>query len=288
MILVGDLMQETAGSDLDNKTQAFVANWYRHIPESSLPTYPGVLLMLGITGLPVAGYMTGMILPVLAMILIVYFFYLRKLPKATGMPPSANKWLDLGNLFKHLWSLFLIIGLILIFNLSVLTATLITIALAFIVYRFKVSDIWSLMQEAVEVKMLVNTFIVLVFRTFMEETGAMLALPTFFAQFPIPLYISFALLFFVGGVISGSQGIISLAAPMAFLAIPNGGVPLMVLLMTMSHIASLVSPTHVCVTIVADYYKIGIGGIVQRALPVMGVFFAFMLAYYPLMMWLMP
>ena len=90
------------------------------------------------------------------------------------------------------------------------------------------------------------------------------------------------------GVTPLRSGIISLAAPMAFLAIPNGGVPLMVLLMTMSHIASLVSPTHVCVTIVADYYKIGIGGIVQRALPVMGVFFAFMLAYYPLMMWLMP
>lgn len=88
MILCGDIVKESCDGYLDRKEQGFVASWFRHIPESTLPTYSGVLLMSNLSGVDIASFMVGMIFPVITMFILGYFFYLRKLPKKTGTPPS--------------------------------------------------------------------------------------------------------------------------------------------------------------------------------------------------------
>ena len=45
MILCADIVKDSTDGYLDPKEQAFVTSWFRHIPESTLPTYTGVLLM---------------------------------------------------------------------------------------------------------------------------------------------------------------------------------------------------------------------------------------------------
>lgn len=54
---------------------------------------------------------------------------------------------------------------------------------------------------------------------------------SFSAGLPVPLPLVFALIFFFGTIISGSNAIISLCLPMAMAAVPDGGVALLVLLM---------------------------------------------------------
>ena len=42
MILCGDIVKDATDGYLKPKDQAFVASWFRHIPESTLPTYAAV------------------------------------------------------------------------------------------------------------------------------------------------------------------------------------------------------------------------------------------------------
>ncbi len=280
MILCGDIVKETTDGYLDRKEQGFVASWFRHIPESTLPTYTGVLLMSNLSGVDIAPFMVGMIFPVCVMFALGYFLYLRKLPKDTGTPPSQNKWGDFIGLIQHLWSLVLIILLILGFHMSVVRSVAMVIIAALFVYRFQWVELKPMFRKAIEMRMLGNTFLILVFKEFIDHTGVINTLPDFFGQFPIPIFVVFSLLFFFGGIVSGTSGIIALGTTMAFSAIPGAGMPLMVLLMSMCHAASQISPTHVCLAVVTEYFGITMGDLVRKTLPVALVFMVIMIGYY--------
>ena len=69
--------------------------------------------------------------------------------------------------------------------------------------------------SAFEKKLILNTFLVLVLKEFIQFTGVLLILPQVISQLPIPPFLTFAILFFLGGIISGAQGIIALGTPLA-------------------------------------------------------------------------
>lgn len=283
MILCGDIVKEATDGYLNPKEQAFVTSWYRHIPESTLPTYAGVLLMANLSGVPLPYFMLGMIVPILVLILLGYWPCLHKLPRDPGTPESMHRGLDAIHLFQHLWSLFLILALILIGKLPVVTAVILTILAAAAVYRFRIQELVPMFRSAFERKLLLNTFLVLVLKEFIAYTGTLQILPDMLSSLPIPTYLVFVILFFAGGIISGTNGIIALGTPIAFAALP-GGMPLMVLLMCICHGASLISPTHVCLIVAADYFHITMGDLIRKTLPVSLLFCIFMIGYYHILL----
>lgn len=280
MILCGDIVKSSTDGYLDRKEQAFVTSWFRHIPESTLPTYSGVLLMANLTGVPISTYMLGMIVPVICLILVAYIPYIRRLPRDTGAAPSKNRKADALHLLQHLWTLLVILLLILMFRISVINSIGIVILLAVVVYRFRWSELRPMFASAFETRMLVNSFLVLVLKAFVSHTGIIGILPGVLAGLPIPTYLIFALLFFFGCIITGSNGIIALGAAMAFAAIPDAGMPLMVLLMCMTHTAMQISPTHICLVVASEYYDVTMGDMVRKTVPVIAVFCLLMLGYY--------
>ena len=283
MILCADIVKDATDGYLDAKEQAFVTSWMRHIPESILPTYSGVLLMCSLSGVALPRFMLGMIVPTLVLALLGYFPYIHCLPKDPGTPPSNNRRRDARNLLAHLWPLLLIIALILIFNISVVPATLSAMAALALVCRFKPRELLPIVKNTFEVKLLLNTFLVLVLKEFIAYTGALELLPGALSALPVPGYLVFALMFFLGGIISGNTGIIALGAPLAFSAL-GGGVELTVLLMCMCHAASQVSPTHVCLVVAAEYYHISLGALIRKTLPRALLFCALMIGYYNLLL----
>lgn len=70
---------------------------------------------------------------------------------------------------------------------------------------------------------------------------------------------------------------------MAFAAL-EGGMPLMVLLMCMVHAAMQLSPTHVCLTVAAEYFEVTLGDLVRRTLPMALLFAALMIVYYNILL----
>lgn len=280
MILCGDIIKDSCNGYLDKKEQAVVASWFRHIPETTLPTYSGVLLMSRLAGVPIPQFILGMAVPLLCLVALGYFPYLRKIPKDPGTPRSSNKRQDAQNLMKHLWTLPLVIFFIIAVGLSVELSVGIVILLAVLVYRFQWTELRPMFAGAFETKLLVSTFLVLVLKEFIAYTGMLEALPALFSELPVPLYVVFSLLFFVGSLVSGTTGIIALGTPMAFAAIPGAGMPLMVLLMCMCHAASQISPTHVCLVVATEYFGISLGDMVKKTLPLSLAFCALMLVYY--------
>lgn len=279
MILCGDLVKKATEGYLKPKEQAFVASWFRHIPESTLPTYAGVLLMANISGVPLGQFILGMIIPMAVLGIIGYFPYLHKIPKNPGNERSENKSKDLLNLFKHLWTLLLILALILALKLDVVPAVTIVIALAAIVYRFRADELVPMIRSAFDTKLLLNTFLVLTLKEFIVFSGMLLTLPDTLSTLPIPEYLIFVILFFIGGIVSGSNGIIAMAASLAFATV-QGGMPFMVLLMGICHVASQLSPTHVCLVVAADYFKITLGELIRKTIPAALIFIVFILGYY--------
>lgn len=279
MILCGDIVKEASDGYLEKKEQAFVTSWFRHLPESILPTYSGVLLMTTLSGVPVSEFIVGMLVPGIVLALIGYWPYLHRLPKDPGTTKSKNRMKDAVNLICHLWTILFILVLILGFGIQVVPAVLIVIALAVFVYRFKPAEFTGAVKSAFELKLLMNSFLVLVLKEFVEYTGILETLPDMLSVLPIPAFMVFALLFFAGTMVSGTSGIIALGTPLAFAAM-DGGMPLMVLLMCMCHAASQISPIHVCLTIASEYYGISLGELIRKTVPAALTFAVLMIGYY--------
>lgn len=279
MVLCSDIVKGASDGYLDKKEQAFVTSWVRHVPESILPTYTGVLLMLNLSGVETSSYIIGMLIPVVMLLMIGYVACLRKIPKDPGTPKSTNKLKDVVNLFKHLWSLMLVVLLILAFKVQVVWAVLIVIVLCVLVYRLKWSEIKPMFKSAIEAKLLLNTFLVLVLKQFIASTGVLALLPDLMQKLPLPTYLIFALLFFIVTIISGSSGAIAMGVPLAFAAMPVT-TPLVCYLMGIVHAASQIGPTHTCLMVAAEYYDITIGELIRKTIPYVLIFCALMTVYY--------
>lgn len=282
-IICGEIVRETAGQDLNKEEQAFVTSYFRHIPESFLPTYAAIIMMCELSGVSPGSFVLGMLPLEILLFMLGYIFYIRKIPKETGLPESQNKGKEAGELMIHLWSLLAIILLIIAFDWTVLAAVALVTGLCLIVYRFTPAMALPLLKSAFEPPMLLNTYLIMVFKEFIMQTGAVEALPDFFSVLPVPTFIIFVLIFFFGTVAAGAQAIIAICTVMAFVAIPGGGMPLMVLLMSFAYAAMQVSPTHICLFIIADYFDVPMMSLVRRAIPIISIFCALTIPYYLLL-----
>jgi hypothetical protein len=273
MSICADMVDQTCEEYLDAKEKTFVACFYRHIPEMFLPTFPAVLLGLTLSGQNAGIFVLLMIPMVIVACVIVYFFYLRKIPKE--MPPlesASDHKSEVIKLIRNLWTLIAVLLIIIIFNLSVCFAAPIVIVANYILDHFTLKELPDLIVRSAEPILLGNMYLIMLFKGILSYTGVIGLLPSFIGQFPISITMSFALLFFFGTVISGSQAIIALCMPMAFLAYPDGGIPFMVTLMSIAWAAMQISPTHVCSFVAADFFHTTLADIVVKAIPSVIIF----------------
>ncbi len=280
LILCGQIVDQATGEYCDPKQKAIITSYFRHIPESFLPTYPVILLLCGFSGLPISQFVLAMIPPVIVLFLAGYFFYLRKLPTKSDQPITATKKEAAISLFKHIWSLILIMVLIMGVGLSVEISLAIVLLLCFFVYRITPKEILELLPKAIDKVMLLSTLFIFIFQGFLSHAGIMDSLVQAFQQLPIPTYLAFLLLIFVGSVLTGAQGMIAVAAPLAFAAIPGFGIPLVMVLGCFAWAANQLSPTHVCVVVAANYFKVNFSDMVKKVLPALSVYLVFSFAYY--------
>ena len=227
--------------------------------------------------------MSAFVLLMLPMALILfvlgYYMYVKKIPVETGLPNSTNKKEDLKNLILSIWPILLAIIGILAMKIQVHVAVAIVIVINFITGKFSWKEIQPMFFSAFEKKLIFNTIVIMMFKDVLTYTGVIDRLPENFAGLPVPPVIIFALVFLVGTIIAGTQAIIALGIPLAFAAMPNGGLPLMVLLMSMTYIAMQVSPTHICLAIVTEEFKTSYIELVKRTVPVMALFLLVLSGY---------
>lgn len=281
--IAGDMVKASCEGYLDQEELAFVTSYYRHISESCLPTYASIILALSLAGVSTGSFLVGMLLPVIMLILLGYLFYVRRVPSDTGLPRAEHPGREWLKLFQSLWAIILIVALIIALDLPVYIAVAISVILYFLVNRLKPREVAPFVTSAFEWNIMSNTVVVMFFKNIIDESGVIDLLPEAFSKLPIPSSLVFALIFLVGTIIAGSNAIIAMCIPMAFAAIPGAGMPLMVLLMCGTYIAMQVSPVHICLTLIAEYFHVSLGAIIKKTLPVMACFILFLVPYYYLL-----
>ena len=279
--IAGDMVSASAGEYLDKGQQAVTTTFFRHITEAFMPTYNAIILALALTGISAAGFVIGMLPMVATLIILGMIFFLKgKVPTETGLEPSENKSNDIKDIVYGVWAIFLDIILIVGFGLDVVVATAIVLVLYFLVNKFTPAEVMPYFLSAFESKIVFNTLAVMTFKELLMATGSLEALPDFFSRLPIPTFLVFVLIFLVGTLVAGSLTMVATVLPIAMATIPGAGLPLVVLLMSTTYVAMQVSPTHICLSIVAEYFNVSLGDIIKRTVPLLCVFMVIAVAYY--------
>lgn len=278
--ICGAILTAACGEALSADDKTFVASFFRHVPESFLPTFSAVLLALELSGISAGSFVLVMIPMVVWILFIGYFFWIRKIPSFTEVGERLPKKKAGIQLVNSLWGITAVIILIVAFDLSVYLSVLLVIAVMAVAYRYRITELKDVFLRSFQWNVIANTIIVMVFKEFLTYTNVIHTIPDAISKLPIPMFLAFALIFFLGTIISGSQAIIAMCIPLTFAAMPQGGLPLLMLVMTATYAGMQLSPTHVCLAMVTDYFHTDMGPLIKRTIPMVLLICAGMFAYY--------
>ena len=269
VLIAAPIVDNAAGDYVSKEERTFITSYFRHISEAFLPTYAHILLALNLTGVDMTAFVLAMLPMVVVLFLLGYFIYVRKIPKGGENNKVINKKREIKNLVISLWSIALTITIVLVFKIPVYLAVAPVIILLFLLDRFKFKEILPMFISAFELKLVLTTILIMVFKELLTFTGVIERLPGYFELLPVPPVIIFALIFFFGTIVAGSKAIIALTLPLAFATIPTGGLALMILLMCISYIAMQISPTHICLAIITEHYGTSFIELVKKTMPIL-------------------
>ncbi|NLM42664.1 MAG: DUF401 family protein [Clostridiales bacterium] len=268
VLIAAPIVDNSVENYLSKEEKTFVTSYYRHISEAFLPTYSSILLALSLSAVDMTSFVVAMLPMIVVLFLLGYIFYVRKIPKDTGVIVTSKKMDEIKNIVISLWSIALSILIILVFKIAVHLAVIPVIILYFILNKFSFDEIKPMFRSAFETKLIASTIVIMIFKEVLTFTGIIQRLPDYLSMLPIPSVIIFAMVAFIGALVAGSQGSAALAIPLAYATIPNGGVALMVLLMSMIYISMQISPVHICLAIITEHYGISFIELVKKTMPI--------------------
>lgn len=285
VLICGDIVRQSTDGYLTVEEQACITSYYRHVSELFFPTYTSILIAIDLSdGRVSVGSFTLTMLPMmLALMAMGWLFYLRKIPKDAGSSASEPKLYYWKLLFRSLWTIAFTVILIVVFSIPVYAAVLACILLNTLVGQFRWTDLKPFFASAFEGRLVVSTLLIMMFKEVLAATGVISSLPGFFAALPIPSFLIFALIFFFGSIVSGSQAIIVLCMAMAMATVTEGGLALFVLLMCMTYAAMQISPVHVCLAVCAEDYRISLGALIRKTIPLVVSFCLVSFGYFALL-----
>lgn len=278
--IAGDIVRSSAAGYMTDDEMAVTTTYFRHVSESFMPTYSSIILAISLAGISAGEFVVGMLPIVFCIIAAGCFWLLRGRVPMTAGTASSNKMRDIREIFLGLWPILTIILMVVLLKMQIYVAASLILLLYAFVNKFSLRELLPYFKSSLQFKLYLNTFAVMVLKEILTVSGAINALPEFFAKLPIPSFVVFMLIFFFGAIVSGSTTIIGLCLPVAMAAVPGAGLPLVCLLMGTTYAAMQISPTHVCLTLTAEYFNIPLGKLFRRTLPAVATTVLFSVCYY--------
>lgn len=264
--ICGNMVDTMAGDRLTADEKAAAATYLRHIPEAMFPTFTGVIVACSISGISISSFFLWMLPVLLFCIGIVFLVYFRRIPRSVEQS-GRSKSDCLRLLFKSLWSLFLAIGVIIIFSLPTWAVVTVVVALNAFVEKLSARELRDSIVKGFDYKTILGIVMAYVFKDMLILGGVIEVLPTYFEHLPIPSFLVLAILYMFGTLVASGNAAAAAFIPLAYSMIPDGGAFLLVLLMTVSFASSQLSPTHICTPIISDYFKVTFFSTVKKLLP---------------------
>lgn len=273
VLLAAPIVDRSAGEWLTKEEKTFVTSYYRHIPESFLPTYSSILLALQLSGFDMTRFVLLMLPMVAALVLMGYVFYVRRVPaEVDAQPGEAGETGGTAWDLLCVWPIAVTVAAVLILKIRVYIAIL-PVALIFAVTaRFSPRELIPMLYSAAEKRLLFTTAVIMQFKEILMYTGVLSRLPEYFQALVLPPAIIFGLIFFIGTLISGGQAMIALCLPMSLIAVPDGGMAFFVFVMCVTYIAMQISPAHICLEIVCGAFETDFISLIRKTMPVLAGF----------------
>jgi integral membrane protein (TIGR00529 family) len=268
--LVGDVLKDPKYSP-EFKTAANY--WFRHLVEFFWPIYPGIILVEGITGMPM-GRVALMQVPMsLIMLAVGGLFYSRKIELSRD--DTVHMWRSLWRIAGALWPIAGAIALYGVFKVQLALSVFIALVALILISRPGSATLTGSVRKGLSYKLIFLVFGILSFQTVLELSGSIESLPRLAAAYHFPPELLIIVVCFTLGLLTGmvaayiGMGFTLMAG---FIYQPQV-IPSHILLGYLAgYIGMILSPTHLCLIITNDYFKSNLGEVYKMmALPVIAL-----------------
>ena len=265
---VGDRL----GVDSENKT--FVNYWFRHIWEPVFPMYPSMLVAAALLDLTTTQLMRATWPIALAAVIGGLLFGLLGLPRhgdhEPDPPPRAQ---SMRTLAASIWPIVLVIALSLTLpvdeRFSLIVSLVVTITLTMVAKRVPLGDLGEILRKRIPWKTVVLIFGAMIFRSVLENSGAVVAVSDELTALHIPLAVLAFGVPFIGSLLTGlifAGFSIGFPVILPLLVADGGMIPpsWTAWLLTAGFLGAMFSPVHMCLALTRVYFKAEWGPIYRR------------------------
>lgn len=249
----------------------YINYWFRHIWELAVPVYPSVIAASVVLAVPLSTVVVTM-LPVIPLMAalggVVSWRILRNAPPAAAHSLTGRDFAR--ELLRAAWPVLLLVAMVLA-GLEAVFAFLLAAILLGIQQRFTSHEVKVALRYAFGWKVLFLLFAVMVYKEFVDASGAAYSLFTDMQAAGIPpAAILVALPLLIGFAAGLSMAFVGIAFPLIlpFITTADGlNSSALFLAYVAGGLGYMLSPLHLCLILSAEFFKARLGDVYRLMIP---------------------
>jgi len=270
-----DEVGDRLGTNGERKT--FVNYWFRHIWEPIFPLYPSMLLAAEFLGLT-TGQLAGMAWPLSLTAVAggLLFGLMGVSRRGVHNPSPVPRAQNLRALAASIWPIALVILLSLALPVderaTLILSLVVTIALVMATRRVPPRNLGEILRRRIPWKTVIVILGALIFRSVLENSGAVLATSDALTGLHVPLTVIAFAVPFIAGLLTGLMtAAFSIGFPVVLpLVVGDGGAVApgwAVWLLAGGFLGTMCSPLHLCLALTRVYFKAEWGPVYRLIAP---------------------
>lgn len=249
----------------------YINFWFRHLWELAVPVYPSVIAASVVLAVPLSTVVVTM-LPVIPLMAalggIISIRILRHAPTAASQPLTGRQLT--AELLRASWPVLLLVAMV-ISGVEALIAFLVASILLAVQQRLSGKELRIAVRHALGGKVLFLLFAVMVYKDFVEASGAAHALFSDMQGLGVPpAAILIVLPLLIGFAAGLSMAFVGIAFPLLlpFIVTADGlNAQALFLAYVSGGLGYMVSPLHLCLILSAEFFKARLGDVYRLMVP---------------------
>ncbi len=267
-------------SEIDPSMRSFINYWFRHVWEYFFPLYPEVILATALTGIEMPKFILLQIPLSITAIVVGFLSIIRlKLNAKLEEDPDGNEWKIL---VIYILPILIPIALILIGVTSWLSI-LIGVVISLFINRKDSLGILKKILKKFPWDVILNVIGVVVFKSFVENTGGIPQMVQFFTDYNFPLILITTIAPFLVGLFSG-MGIVPIGVTFPLilpLTSKSNFYSTVMLAFACGFMGVMLSPAHLCFVVSNQYFDADIKKVYRLLIiPVISIILVALILYF--------
>ncbi|MGD2103802.1 MAG: DUF401 family protein [Anaerolineae bacterium] len=262
--------------DVQGERKTFINYWFRHIWEYVFPLYPSMMLAAALLNLETFQLASATWPLTTAAVVGGAAFGLIGMPGQANDQRSSTRFRNARALAASIWPIGLVIILTLALPLderaTLILSLVVTIALVMILKQISLDTLTVILRKRIPWETVVVLFGALVFRSVLENSGAVGGVSRTLIQSHVPPAMIAFVVPFIAGLLTGlSHAAFSIGFPIVIPLVAADGAPVAsgwaAWMMAGAFLGVMYSPLHLCLSLTRIYFEAEWGPIYRRIAP---------------------